>query len=77
MGRAIKMENELDILKGRVAKLENIVRGMSHTISEKKNIDLIEETKGAKKNVKKKKTNNETSSSSDKHSDNGGGEAKE
>ena len=77
MGRAINMENELDILKERVDKLENIVRGMSHTISEKKNIDLTEETRGAKKNVKKKKANNETSSSSDKHSDNGGGEAKE
>ena len=74
MGRAINMENELDVLKTRVAKLENIVRGMSHTISEKKNIDLTEETKGAKKDVKKKKTNNKTNSSSDRHSDNGGGE---
>ena len=58
MGRAIDMEKDIDELKMKVEKLENIVRGMSHTISEKKHIDIIEETKPKESN-EKKKTNNE------------------
>ena len=57
MGRAIDMENDISVLKMKVEKLENIVRGMTHTISEKKHIDIIEETK--EKANGEEKTNNE------------------
>jgi hypothetical protein len=63
------MENKLDILTARVDKLENIVTGMSHTISEKINVDLVEETK---ENLDgEKETNNETNDSSGKQSNKG------
>ena len=58
MGRAIDMEKDIDTLKTKVEKLENIVRGMSHTMSETKHIDIVEETK-PKESDEKKKTNNE------------------
>tara|TARA_R100001082_G_C4363896_1_gene160799 strand:+ start:1728 stop:1973 length:246 start_codon:yes stop_codon:yes gene_type:complete len=45
MGRAIDMEKDIDMLKMKVEKLENIVRGMSHTMSKTEHIDIIEETK--------------------------------
>ena len=35
MGRAIDMEKDIGILKTKVEKLENIVMGMTHTMSEK------------------------------------------
>ena len=57
MGRAIEMENDIDMLKTKVEKLENIVRGMTHTMSETKHIDIVEETK--EKTDGEKKTNNE------------------
>ena len=44
MGRAIDMENDIDMLKMQVKKLEDIVRGMSHTMSETKHIDIVKET---------------------------------
>ena len=69
MGRAIDMEKDIDILKSKVEKLENIVRGMSHTMSETKNIDIIEETKektGDKKETKK--TNNKGNGKSNRKS---------
>ena len=59
MGRAIDMEKDIDMLKTKVEKLENIVRGMTHTMSERKHIDLVEETKTGGVNAKKEKTNNE------------------
>ena len=59
MGRAIDMENDIDAIKLRVEKLENIVRGMSHTMSETKHIDIIEETKTGENDAKEEKTNNE------------------
>ena len=34
MGRAIDMEKDIDALKAKVEKLENIVRGMSHQLDE-------------------------------------------
>ena len=34
MGRAIDMEKDIDVLKAKVEKLENIVRGMSHQLDE-------------------------------------------
>ena len=54
MGRAIDMENDFSKLKNRVDKLENIVRGMSHTVSQTKHIDIIEETKEKETNGKEK-----------------------
>ena len=60
MGRAIDVDNQLDRLRSRVAKLENIVRGMSHTMSETKHVDLIDEIENGDKDAKKQKTNNET-----------------
>jgi len=58
MGRAIDMEKDIVILKQKVEKLENIVRGMTHTVSQREYIDLVEETK-PKESDEKKKTNNE------------------
>ena len=58
MGRAIDMEKDIDMLKAKVEKLDRIVRGMSHTMSETKHIDIIDETKEKKKDGKKE-TNNE------------------
>jgi len=58
MGRAIDMENDIDMLKMQVKKLEDIVRGMTHTVSQREYIDLVEETK-PKESDEKKKTNNE------------------
>jgi len=57
MGRAIQMEKDIDMLKSKVEKLENIVRGMTHTMSETKHIDIVEETK--EKTDGKKETNDE------------------
>ena len=57
MGRAIDMENDISVLKMKVEKLENIVRGMTHTMSETKHIDIVEETK--EKTDGKKETNDE------------------
>ena len=59
MGRAIDMEKDIDVLKSRVEKLENIVRGMTHTMSETKHIDLVEETKTGETDAEEEKTNNE------------------
>ena len=58
MGRAIDMEKDIDGLKLRVQKLEDIVRGMTHTVSQREHIDLVEETK-PKESDEKKETNNE------------------
>ena len=58
MGRAIEVEKDISMLKIKVEKLENIVRGMTHTVSQRKHIDLIEETK-PKESDEKKETNNE------------------
>ena len=58
MGRAIDMAKDIVVLKQKVEKLENIVRCMTHTVSQRKNIDLIEETK-PKESDEKKKTNDE------------------
>ena len=58
MGRAIDMEKDIDDLKIRMKKMENIVRGMTHTVSQREHIDLVEETK-PKESDEKKKTNDE------------------
>ena len=58
MGRAIDMEKDIDMLKAKVTKLENIVRGMTHTVSQREHIDLVEETK-PKESDEKKTANDE------------------
>ena len=67
MGRAIDMEKDIDMLKIKVEKLENIVRGMTHKMSETKHIDIIEETKSGDKDGKKE-TNNEGNGKSSRKS---------
>ena len=66
MGRAIDMENDISVLKMKVEKLENIVRGMTHTMSETKHIDIVGETK--EKTDGKKETNEEGNGESSKQS---------
>ena len=56
MGRAISMENELDIIKNRVSKVEAQVRGMVATIEELKSVSsrkvMINETNEQESNKK-------------------------
>lgn len=65
MGRAIDMEKDIDMLKIEVEKLNNIIRGMSSSLSEledkstkTKHVDLVEDVKveEGKKDGKKKPT---------------------
>ena len=72
MGRAIDMENDIDALKIRLDKLENIVRGMTHRLdktdeksSKTTHIDLTEVKDG-----KEEKTNDEGSGKSSGKSNN-------
>tara|TARA_R100001163_G_C5054602_1_gene191133 strand:+ start:1390 stop:1635 length:246 start_codon:yes stop_codon:yes gene_type:complete len=58
MGRAIDMERDIDVLKIKVRSLENIVRGMTHTISDLDKTETIDE-KREEKTDGKKETNNE------------------
>ena len=75
MGRAIDMEKDIHELKINVKKLEDIVRGMTHTmdgLSEKstttKHIDLVDDVKAEEDKDNGKKANNKGSSkSSRKH----------
>ena len=83
MGRAIDMEKDIDVLKLKIEKLENVVRGMTHTLEEiedeiyevedkspkTKHIDLIEETKTGDADGEKE-TNNEGNGKSGKQSNN-------
>tara|TARA_R110002020_G_scaffold179533_2_gene373192 strand:- start:401 stop:658 length:258 start_codon:yes stop_codon:yes gene_type:complete len=65
MGRAIDMENDIDILNKRVSVLENQVRGMVSKIEEiEEGLDEIYEEP-----VEKKEVNNETE---EKETDNEG-----
>ena len=59
MGRAIDMEKDIDTLKMKVAELENIVRGMTHTMSQTEHIDLVDDVKKGEDNAKEKETNDE------------------
>ena len=72
MGRAIDMEKDIDMLKAQVKKLEDIVRGMTHTIdgfSEKSttttHIDLVDDVKVEEEEDNgKEKANDKASSKS-------------
>ena len=76
MGRAIDMEKDIDALKIQVKKLEDIVRGMTHTIdsfSEKStttdHIDLFDDVKvEEEKDNGKEKANDKTDGKSSKSS---------
>ena len=66
MGRAIDMENDITELKAQVKKLEDIVRGMTHTmegLSTTEHIDLVDDVK-VEEDSDGKKANNKTSSKS-------------
>jgi len=74
MGRAIDMESDIQKLKVRVGTLEDIVRGMTHSIDEMsekstktKHIDLVDDVKKEEKVDAKteEKANDETSGNSD------------
>ena len=73
MGRAIDMEKDIDVLKMNVKSLENIVRGMTHTMAKIDKTETINEVRKEKVDGKKE-TNNEgndkSSIKSDKRSKN-------
>ena len=71
MGRAIDMEKDIDALKIQVKKLEDIVRGMTHTmdgLTEKstttEHIDLVDDVKVEEDKDNGKKANDKGSSES-------------
>ena len=70
MGRALDMEKDIDMLKKQVKSLEDIVRGMTHTMdgleeksSKTEHIDLVDDVK-PEEDKDGKKANNKTSSKS-------------
>ena len=77
MGRAIDMENDIQKLKVKVDKLENIVRGMTHSMGEMSekttkttHVDLVEDVKTEEiENAEEKETNDEGDGKSNKRSD--------
>ena len=81
MGRAIDMENDITILKMKVEKLENQLRGMiskideiSEKSSKTKHVDLVEDVgtsieDNKKEKNGKKETDNEGDAESSKQSD--------
>ena len=77
MGRAIDMEKDIDMLKIEVQKLNNIIRGMSSSLSEledkstkTKHVDLVEDVKVEEdKKDGKKNANTKGNGKSDKSSD--------
>ena len=76
MGRAIDMEKDIDALKTQVKKLEDIVRGMTHSMdsmSEKSSktthIDLVDDVKTKEETNGKEKANDEGDGKSSKRSD--------
>ena len=61
MGRAIDMEKQMDVFKIELQSLKDELSDLKATLSEmldvvstKKNVDIIEETKGGKTTKKKK-----------------------
>ena len=83
MGRAIDMENDIDVLKKQVKRLEDIVRGMTHTMdgfSEKSttttHIDLVDDVKVEEEEDNGKKANDKRSSESSGTAKTGNGSSK-
>jgi len=73
MGRAIENEKDIYILKERVEKLENIVRGMSHDMDKMSDkatktthIDLVDDVKEKEINDGEKEANDKGDSGSNR-----------
>ena len=64
MGRAIEMENQIDSINMKLSKLENIVRGMAHTLDELE--ESVSKSKEKKTNGKEKSNNEGNDGSSGK-----------
>ena len=84
MGRAIDMEKDIDMLKIQVKKLEDIVRGMTHTmdgLSEKssttEHIDLVDDVKMEEESDGKEKANDKRSGKSSRKSKSSNGSGKD
>ena len=82
MGRAIDMEKDIDMLKREVKRLENIVRGMSSSMSEMEDkstktthIDLVDDVK-EEDNDGEEKANDEGSGKSSGSNNKSNGNAK-
>ena len=83
MGRAIDMEKDIDMLKAKVKSLEDIVRGMTHTmdgLSEKssttEHIDLVDDVKPEEDKDGKEKANDKRDGKSSKSDNKTGGVSK-
>ena len=82
MGRAIDMEKDISVLKVKIEKLENIVRGMSSSIGEMegkstktKHIDLVDAVKD-KEPDNGKEANDKGNSESDRADNKSSGNAR-
>ena len=69
MGRAIDMENDIQVLKRKVEKLDNIVRGMSICLEEVEDKVFSKVKKKGNSKNEKKETNNEGNGKSSNKSD--------
>ena len=76
MGRAIDMEKDIDALKLKVEKLENVVRGMTHSMDEMsekstktKHIDLVDDVKTEEETDGKEEKANDKGNSAGSRSD--------
>ena len=83
MGRAIDMENDIQKLTVRVKKLEDVTRGMTHSIDEMsekstktKHIDLVDDVNEEESDDGKKKANNKGSGKSGRASKKSNGNSK-
>ena len=83
MGRAIDMEKDIHELKVQVKKLEDIVRGMTHTMDEldekstkTTHIDLVEDVKEEETKNGKKEADSKGTSKSNKSDNTGHGNSK-
>jgi hypothetical protein len=75
MGRAIDMQNDIEVLKREVQKLNNIVRGMASELSEVTEVVFEEEEIIEEKKDGKKKANTKRTGKSNKSSDTADGSA--
>ena len=66
MGRAIDMENDIDVLKIEVQKLKTTVRGICSSLNEVEEVLFKEATKEKKTNGKKETNNEGNDTSSNK-----------
>ena len=75
MGRAIDMQNDIEVLKREIEKLNNIVRGMASELSEVTEVVFEEEEIIEEKKDGKKKANTKRTGKSDESSDTADGSA--